>query len=501
MSEDPTWPRPRRGYWRYSALVAAIIGALALLALELLQPSRPAPPDPAEISPGGETTRAMGVRKTFLNPANNLPLHRQLEFFTGGSFFRQAWVIAPSSTTARDGLGPLFNARACSMCHPRGGRGRPPQEPEEPFVSLTLRLSLPGAEPQHGVVPEPTYGDQLQILGITLTRNHGPNQGNGDARRRGPTGEGFARVAYDSRHGQFGDGERWELRVPRYSISDLAFGPLHADTLVSPRVAPALPGIGLLEAIPQSSIDTLADPGDVDGDGVSGRVNRVWDRARRQTVPGRFGWKASQPNLLQQAAAAFRNDIGITNAFYPSESCTAAQKPCLRAHSGRGPRTPHEISDELLASTTYFLRFLAVPKRRNVEAPDVLEGRYLFRQIGCAACHVPRHVTGDVTGYPELSNQVIWPYTDLLLHDMGEGLADGRREFDAGGREWRTPPLWGLGWTRRVSGHAAYLHDGRARSLSEAILWHGGEARAAQQAFVNLPRKERQAVVAFLKSL
>jgi len=443
----------------------------------------------------------MGVRKTFLNPANNLSLERQLEFFTGGSFFRQAWVIAPSSTTARDGLGPLYNARACSMCHPRGGRGRPPQEPDEPFVSLTMRLSLPGAEPQEGVVPEPTYGDQLQILGIALTRNRGSSRGNGNARQYGPTGEGFARVTYKPRHGQYPDGEAWELRVPRYSISDMAYGPLHADTLVSPRVAPALPGLGLLEAIPQASIDVLADPDDADGDGISGRINRVWDRAQGQTVAGRFGWKASQPNLLQQAAAAFRNDIGITNVLYPSEACTAAQEPCLRARSGSGPRTPHEISDELLASTTYFLRYLAVPKRRSAEALEVLEGRHLFRQIGCAACHVPRHVTGDVPGYPELSKQVIWPYTDLLLHDMGDGLADGRREFDAGGREWRTPPLWGLGWTREVSGHAAYLHDGRARTLGEAILWHGGEAQSARQAFLNLPRLERQALLAFLQSL
>lgn len=501
MTDEPMWPRPWRGYWRYSALVAAVAGALILLVLEPLQPSRPVPPDPAEALPGGSTTRSMGVRKTFLNPADNLSLHRQLDFFTGGSFFRQAWLIAPSSTTARDGLGPLFNARACTMCHARGGRGRPPVEPAEPFVSLTLRLSIPGVDPQLGAVPEPTYGDQLQILGIALTRNRGLSRGNGDANQHAPIGEGFAEVAYDSRHGEYIDGEAWELLMPRYSISDLAYGPLHADTLVSPRVAPALLGLGLLEAIPQEAIDALADPEDANGDGISGRINRVWDRAQQQTAPGRFGWKASQPNLLQQAGAAFRNDIGITNALYPSESCTAAQEPCLRARSGKGPHTPHEISDELLELTTYFLRFLAVPKRRNPEAPEVLEGRHLFRQIGCAACHVPRHATGEMAEYPELSNQVIWPYTDLLLHDMGEGLADGRHEFEATGREWRTPPLWGLGWTKRVTGHEAYLHDGRARDLSEAILWHGGEAQAAQEAFLGLARRERQALVAFLESL
>ena len=498
---DPSWPRPRRGYWRYSALVAAVLGVLVLLAIELLKPSRPAAPDPAESLPGGSTTRAMGVQKTFLEPAGNLSLERQLEFYSGGSLFRQAWLIAPSSTTLRDGLGPLFNARACSTCHIRGGRGRPPLTPQEPMVSLTLRLSLPGTDPQLGVVPEPTYGDQLQILGIALTKQGGLSPGKGTAIDHGPVAEGFGEVAYETRHGQYADGEAWELRVPRYSIRDLSYGPLHPDTLLSPRIAPALPGAGLLEAIPHEAIVAATDPDDADGDGISGHVNRVWDRAEQRTVPGRFGWKASQPNLLQQAAAAFRNDIGITNAFYPSESCTAAQANCSQARDGKGPGTPHEISDDLLASTAYFLRFLAVPKRRNVEALNVQDGRHLFRQIGCAACHVPRQVTGEVAGFPELSNQVIWPYTDLLLHDMGEGLADGRREFAASEREWRTPPLWGLGWNKAITGHETYLHDGRARSLIEAILWHGGEARSAQQGFLNLLRRERQALVAFLKSL
>ena len=498
---DPTWPRPQRGHWRFSALVAAILGALVLLLLQLLNPAGPDPPDPAEALSGGATTRSMGGRTSFLEPASNLSLERQLEFYTGGSFFRQAWLIAPSSTTLRDGLGPLFNARACSSCHVRGARGRPPHSNEEPFVSLSLRLSIPGVDPHLGVVPEPTYGDQLQILGIALTKNRGLSRGSGDAERRGLVGEGFGEIVYATRHGQYADGETWELRVPRYSIHDLAYGPLHPDTLLSPRVAPALPGMGLLDAIPHESIASTADPDDADGDGISGRVNRVWDRAEQRTVPGRFGWKASQPNLVQQAAAAFRNDIGITNVLYPSESCTAAQALCQKASNGDGPDTPHEISDDLLDSTTYFLRFLAVPGRRSPQKPQVLEGRHLFRQIGCAACHVPRHVTGEVAGFPELSNQIIWPYADLLLHDMGEGLADGRREFDATGREWRTPPLWALGWSKRVAGHETYLHDGRARSLSEAILWHGGEAKAAQEAFLNLSRGERQALVSFLKSL
>ena len=497
---DP-WPRPRRGYWRFSALAAAVLGALVLLALELFESSSPAPPDPAEALPGGQTTQAMGGRDSFLEPASNLSVEKQLAFYSGGSFFRQAWLIAPSSTTLRDGLGPLFNARSCVACHIRGGRGRPPRAPEEPMMSLALRLSIPGEEPRLGAVPEPTYGEQLQILGIALTEKQGLSPGDGAAESHGPVAEGFGEVTYEVRRGQYADGEAWELRVPSYSIRDLAYGPMHPDTMLSPRIAPPLQGMGLLDAIPPEAIAAAADPEDSDGDGISGRVNLVWDRAERRTVPGRFGWKASQPNLLQQSAAAFRNDIGITSMLYPSESCTSEQEACRNARSGRGPGTPHEISEATLASTTQFLRFLAVPKRRSPDDPGALDGRLLFRSLGCADCHVPRHVTGEVAGFPELSNQVIWPYTDLLLHDMGDGLADNRREFEATGREWRTPPLWSLGWTRRVSGHESYLHDGRARTLSEAILWHGGEAGAAQQAFLTLGRRERQALVRFLESL
>ena len=497
---DP-WPRPRRGYWRFGALAAAILGALVLLALELLQSSRLEPPDPAEALPGGQMTRAMGGQYTFLEPAPGLAIDKRLSFYSGGSFFRQAWLIAPSSTTLRDGLGPLFNARSCVGCHVGGGRGRPPETPEEPMMSLALRLSIPGAEPHLGAVPEPTYGDQLQILGIALTDKRGLSPGDDAAKAFGPVAEGFGEVTYVIRQGRYAGGEAWTLRAPSYSIRDLAYGPLHPDTLLSPRIAPSLPGMGLLDAIPHQAIAAAADPEDADGDGISGRVNRVWDRLQQRTVPGRFGWKASQPTLLQQSAAAFRNDIGITNGLYPSETCTSEQTACRKARHGRGPGTPHEISESTLASTTQFLRLLPVLKRRNPDDPNVLKGRHLFRRLGCAACHVPRHVTGEVAGHPELSNQVIWPYTDLLLHDMGEGLADNRPEFEATGREWRTPPLWSLGWTRRVSGHETYLHDGRARTLSEAVIWHGGEAEAARQAFVNLGRPERQALLAFLESL
>ena len=458
-------------------------------------------PEASEIWPGGATTRNVNRRPSFQEPAKNLSLNRQLQFYVGRSFFRDSWLVPPTTTTARDGLGPLFNARSCVGCHRNGGRGRPPRSAEEPMTSMVLQLSVPGAEPQQGAAPEPTYGAQLQTFGIALTQNRGLSRANGALAGSQPLGEGFPYIRYTHVDGHFPDGQPWELQQPSYAIRDLSYGPLHPQTLYSPRVALPLIGLGLLEAIPESALLANADPSDADRDGISGRPNRVWSLAAQQMQFGRFGWKATQPTLKQQTAAAFRNDIGITNVLYPNESCTLKQPACSRAPHGRGPDGAHEIADDLLDATTYFVRFLAVPKRRNADAPEVRRGWLQFRRAHCAACHTPRHVTGEVAGFPELSNQIIWPYTDLLLHDMGPGLADERPVFAASGQEWRTPPLWGLGLTQRVSGQASFLHDGRARNLTEAILWHDGEARAAREAFSAMTRDDREALIAFLKSL
>lgn len=458
-------------------------------------------PAPGEALSGGETTRDVLLLPSFREPAANLSLDRQVTFYMGRSLFRDVWLVPPTVTTARDGLGPVFNGRSCVGCHIRGGRGRPPESQDEPLSSMLVRLSLPGTDPVTGVVAEPTYGDQLQVFGITLTRDHGLGRENGALEGDGPVGEGRVAIDYELIPGQFGDGEPYELRQPLYEIHELAYGPMHPDTRVSPRVAPPLIGLGLLEAIPEEVLLAAADPDDVDGDGISGRPNRVWDVQAQRTVMGRFGLKANQPNLLQQTAAAFRNDIGITSRLYPKESCTAKQQVCLDAPRGNGSHTEYEIDDELLDATVYFTRLLAVPKRRHWDHPGVLHGRQLFREAGCTACHRAGFVTGGLEGYPELSGQQIWPYTDLLLHDMGEGLADGRSDYQASGREWRTPPLWGIGLTRKVSGHTRFLHDGRARNLKEAILWHGGEAAQARGVFVAMDRQDRDALIAFLNSL
>ncbi|WP_052553758.1 di-heme oxidoredictase family protein [Enhygromyxa salina] len=437
-------------------------------------------PEPGEALAGGDTTVFETGARAFMLSARNLSLANESAFFVGNSFFNKNWVIAPASTEARDGLGPTFNARSCSACHFKDGRGRPPLTDDEPMLSMLVRLSIPGLDAHGGPLPEPNYGGQLQPDAIP-----------------GVTPEGQARVSWQELPGNYADGEPFSLRQPTLELVELGFGPLADDTLMSARVAPQMIGLGLLEALPEATILGFADPDDADGDGISGRPNYVWDPISETTVLGRFGWKANQPGLRQQNAGAFHGDLGISSGLQPDEDCPVVQTECGAAATGGSP----ELSEELLDAVTTYSRLLAVPARREVDDPEVLRGRELFLEIGCGDCHVPRLETGELAGFPELSNQVIWPYTDLLVHDLGQGLADGRPDFEATGNEWRTPPLWGVGLFSVVNDHQLYLHDGRARGLAEAILWHGGEAQAARDGFVEQSASERAALLRFLESL
>jgi CxxC motif-containing protein (DUF1111 family) len=437
--------------------------------------------DANEARPGGDTTNEIlfGV-SAFLPAANNITRENARMFATGNGFFNQAWTTAPSSNESRDGLGPLFNARACASCHFKDGRGRPPIEPGEEFVGILLRLSVPSDESSSAPVPEPNYGGQLQPFGIN-----------------GVAGEGDPRVEYRSIAGQYADGEPYELLEPAYIIEELAHGPLAADVQVSPRVAPAMIGLGLLEAIAEERLLELEDPDDADGDGISGRVNRVWDVEARASAIGRFGWKAEQPSVRQQSAGAFLGDIGVTSSLFPDPECSAAQVDCQTATSGGEP----ELTDRLLDRVERYSQLLAVPGRIDYADAAVVRGRTLFGELGCSGCHVPRHRTSADADLEEVRDQLIWPYTDLLLHDLGEALSDARPSFEAAGNEWRTPPLWGLGRYPTVNGHDRLLHDGRARGVAEAILWHGGEAAASQLAFTRLSTSERYDLVEFVESL
>ncbi len=437
-------------------------------------------------SGGGTSTKKAGPN-AYSMPASNLPMTKRLDFSVGNSFFRNPWVPAPSSTDARDGLGPLFNTNGCQNCHIKDGRGHPPEANDTQAVSMLVRLSIPAKTEQDkaiydkaGVVPEPVYGDQLQDFALP-----------------GKNAEGRIHITYDDVVVKFSDGTPVVLRKPNLAITNLAYGSLHPDTQFSARVAPPMIGLGLLEAIPEQTLLSWQDENDVNGDGISGRVNRVWDVRSNSKVVGRFGWKAGQPSLMQQNAAAFNGDLGLTSSLFPKENCTVHQTLCRDLPNGGEP----EVSDNILDFVEFYSQHLAVPVRRNVDDPKVQLGKTLFTDVGCNNCHKTDVKTSELPNQPALSRQTIHPYTDLLLHDMGEGLSDGRPEALASGSEWRTPPLWGIGYTEEVNGHTYFLHDGRARNLLEAVLWHGGEASQAKNKVLQFNQEEREALVAFLNSL
>jgi len=442
---------------------------------------------------GAATVSAPDSARAFSHPSSLLDPEAEFGFLLGRALFEKLWVSSPASTKASDGLGPLFNARACGACHVNDGRGHPPAHADDDRTSIVLRIGLPPTaaeiarlEGYLAGAPDPVYGTQLQ-----------------DRASVGHVSEGRVTLRYEEVPVTLGDGTVVSLRRPVFGASGLAYGPLHPDAALSARVAPPMIGLGLLEAIPAEEIVARADPGDADGDGISGRAQVVWSAAQGRTMLGRFGLKAGQPTLLDQAASAFSADIGLSSPLLPDPAgdCTAAQALCRTGPHGDGDARAFEIDGEALDAVRFYSANLGVPARRAVADARVLRGKELFHAAGCAACHTPKHVTARLPDRPEVSFQLIWPYTDLLLHDMGPGLADGLTEGRANGAEWRTPPLWGIGRTAEVSGHTQFLHDGRARSLLEAILWHGGEALAARNAVAAMPAADRNALIRFLESL
>ncbi len=441
-------------------------------------------PENFEALPGGAaTSRKIVNQDAFSQFSANLSFEDQGRFKLGNALFRKLWVSSPSSTQASDGLGPLFNARACQSCHLKDGRGHPPEQNPD-ATSMFLRLAR---EAEGQVTPDPVYGGQLQDLAVP-----------------GIKGEGRMAISYQEQTVTLGDGSVASLRKPSYSVTDLGYGPLDPATTLSPRVSPQMIGLGLIEQVHPADILARADPDDADGDGVSGRVSWARDPVTGAAIIGRFGHKASTPTIRQQSADALAGDIGVSSPDAPRHygDCTKAQTACLAAANGVQPRLGDtEAPDPVIDLITYYSQHLAVPARRDVGDATVLAGKKLFYDLGCASCHAPKYVTRKDASDPALRFQLIWPYTDLLLHDMGEGLADGQHVGDASGTEWRTAPLWGIGLTRIVNGHTFFLHDGRARNLTEAILWHGGEAQAARDGFAGLAKTEREALLKFVESL
>ena len=460
-----------------AAIAVLVCGALGVTSLASRETPAPAPAANRALSGGTGATIFDTTGDAFARPAPELSARDRRAFAVGNSFFNRNWVTAPASTTARDGLGPTFNAQSCSSCHFKDGRAQPPTRSRVPELGLLLRLSVAGADGQ----PQPVavYGGQLQdraILGVPA--------------------EGRIRITHTRLRGRFGDGTPYTLLRPHYEIVDRAFGPLPDDVQIGPRVAPGVFGVGLLEAVPERAIVARADPQDADGDGISGRANRVADARSGGRALGRFGWKANQPTVEQQNAGAFNGDIGITTPIFREQDCPPRQRACRRAIGGGDP----EVDERRLQRVTFYARTLAVPARRRIHDARVAAGERRFGELGCGSCHLPELKTGD-SDIAALRDQTIRPYTDLLLHDMGGALADGRPDGLASGSEWRTAPLWGIGLVDTVNRHTRFLHDGRARGVEEAILWHGGEGSRAMRRFRALGRRERAELVAFLQSL
>jgi CxxC motif-containing protein (DUF1111 family) len=493
-------PQAKRRH-RSLRLAAASIGVVALTSFCGLgiQSLTAAPqPDPLGEKTGGDTTVYATGRNSFSFPAANLEDPERTRFVIGNSFFKRNWVEAPASTKARDGLGPHFIARSCGGCHVQDGRGEPPAifnrlgDTKDPTVALLIRLSIPGKDAHGGPRHEPVYGDQFNNAAI-----------------QGVKPEGRVTLRYETINGRFADGTPYTLQKPMYGFADLGYGPLHPDVMVSPRIAPQIIGVGLLEAIAEADIlanaaDQAAAPGP-----IKGVPNTVWDAPSGRMMTGRFGWKANVATIAHQTGGAFQGDMGITSRHFTNETCTPAQKDCLAAPSGKSAATQGqpgvEIDDKTFDDVVFYQATLAPPARRKPNDAQVLQGQALFAQAQCATCHRPSYVTKEGP-FPHLTSkalngQRIFPYTDLLLHDMGERLADNRPDFGANGRQWKTPALWGTGLIKDVNGHTRLLHDGRARGVLEAILWHGGEAEAAKDQVLQMKKADRDALVKFVESL
>lgn len=453
-------------------------------------------PEQFERMQGGAGTSTKLVNRDALSQFNaNLTFEQEETFKLGNALFRKLWVSSPSSTLASDGLGPLFNARACQSCHIKDGRGHPPEGAAD-ATSMFLRLARPARSDEErraledflvASLPDPTYGGQLQDLAVP-----------------GLKAEGRMVIAYQEQQVELADGSVVSLREPSYSVADLGFGPLDPETSLSPRMTPQMIGMGLIESIHPADILAHADPDDLDGDGVSGRIAMARDPATGKLAVGRFGWKAQNATVRQQSSGAFSGDIGISTPDDPAShgDCTPHQAECLALPTGvQASLGQVEAPDPVLDLVTFYSQNLAVPARREVDDAHVLAGKQMFYDLGCTTCHVPKYVTSRKAATKAHRFQLIWPYSDFLLHDMGEGLADGQQVGSANGQEWRTPPLWGTGLTEIVNEHTFFLHDGRARNLTEAILWHGGEAQNARDGFAGLEKTDRDNLLKFLESL
>ncbi len=485
---------------------------------------------------GGEAT-AVGASDSghgFSTPMPNLTDEELDKHLTGDAHFETAFTTAPNSEHPElDGLGPVFNNQDCNSCHQRDGRSSTitlAQGQERvllgPEAGIFLRMSI-----DDGQCDEPSidnnycknvgvdgFGTQLFHRGVLKARD--------DWQENPFIGQADVYLAYEYSTVSYADGSSVELKKPVFTIeqpydvsaeSRLDSAILQADVRYSPRNGMPVFGLGLLELISDADILALADE---NGDGISGRPNWVFDPVKAQKddpIPvslGRFGWKASTPSVRVQSLGALRGDMGITNPLFPDESIanTSLHESYLArtgfVDTGVDEQGNTEASQEFSDEVVFYAETLAVPARRNIDDESVIAGAQLFSQVNCTGCHQPNFTTatgelllGGLSAPEGLKGQQIYPFTDMLLHDMGEELADNRRDFTATGVEWKTRPLWGIGLTKTVNPAAGFLHDGRAATVEEAILWHGGEAEQSKNDYMALAQAERQSLIDFVMSL
>lgn len=394
----------------------------------------------------------------------NPPAYRKLteaesaRYDLGMAVFNTHFVVAGTPNAGRrDGVGPLFNSSSCDACHNNGARGRGPTGDGPAPDSLVIQLTAATVKNRADPEGDPVYGrvfNPIALDGVPL--------------------EGAVLIHYEARQGHYPDGTAWSLRVPRYELTKLHYGPIAPGTIVKPRLAPALFGVGLLDAIELASTDTASAP----------------------IVTGRFGWQATALSVRDQTARAFAREMGLTSTDIPNDDCTAAEAACLQQPNGGSP----EVSDDLFNAVLSFQHWLAVPAS-PIPHTDAGHGGQTFADLGCVACHRPQWPVTLPDGDGKPNTVTITPYTDLRLHNLGPDLADqtiaGRKVTS----RWRTAPLWELGYRTSLEHFPTFLHDGRARTAEEAILWHDGEAARARDRFEHLTADERKAFLRWLETL
>lgn len=433
----------------------------------------------------------------YSRPLANLPTEDKFEFKIGENVFQKFWVPSPSSTTASDGLGPLFNTRSCNNCHVNNGRGHAPEAgingASVPSFLIKIGKHYPNNSQGLHINNEP-------ILPMTGDKNYGHQlQGHSV---QGIQPEGDFTLSYDIKIVTLDDGTQVELRKPRLHWLELHYGELEPSSRITMMVSPPLVGMGLLDNIPEDNILANADPLDSNQDGISGRPN--WIISKGEKILGRFGYKATSPSLTDQNQSAFNTDLGLSTPLHsaPSGDCTEQQVACIKSPNGNSAHLGNlEADEQQVRLVDFFVALSSPPAIRNLKDPDFLAGKKVFDQAKCATCHIPKMETRKNATFPLLSDRSFYPFTDMLLHDMGPELASGFPIFSAQASEWRTAPLWGIGLSEKVSGRTGFLHDGRARTIEEAILWHGGEAEKSQRFYKSLDKKSREQFIYFLESL